>query len=182
MHVLVLYGHKDRYTRTGHLKFSPMHMSEGTWECGFLSTTCTGEPPEDWHQTGGRHVSVPFQPTGTLSVLTWGPQVQLRAMYSSELAHLEGAGWFSPRFFLGLANGFGAYLINLCVCVLFSESEWHLVLGCWLYAERCLVLCVLCLLHDSLSNCLFCCWSLSESDCCLVSVWLLSDCCVIQVC
>lgn len=57
-----------------------MPMSEGTWECGFLSTTCTGEPPEDWHQTGGRHVSVPFQPTGTLSVLTWGPQVQLRAI------------------------------------------------------------------------------------------------------
>ena len=60
------------------------------------------EPPEDWHQTGGWHVSVPFQPNGTLSVLTWGPQVQLRGM---SLAHLEVSGWFSPRFFLGLANG-----------------------------------------------------------------------------
>ena len=67
------------------------------------------EPPEDWHQTGGRHVSVPFQPNGTLSVLTWGPQVQLRAM---SLAHLEFLGGSLQDSWISHAM---AYLIILLI-------------------------------------------------------------------
>ena len=106
---------------TQYLNFSPMPMSE-TWECGSLSTTCTGEPPEDWHQTGGRHVSVPFQPNGTLSVLTWGPQVQLRAM---SLAHLEVLGDSLPD------SSPMAYLINLCL----SISKSYLTIGCGMWLD-----------------------------------------------